>query len=425
NQMNQVWIWGQEALRLLPKSWRFPYGGALFCLGLSLQARGEGEAAERLLHDSYEALEIKTDAYGLRLLHAQCFNYHNEGQLEKLRQTAMLLLQQATHGGEALSRAWAHFFLGNVYYQWDELDSAEEHFAAIMEYRYFAHQATWQNGMFGLALVHQARGKNAEAIQIQELTRQVDIERIGYVEDNTLSMHARLKLQQGNLDSAYRWANAYRVPIPDHPLFWLEMPHLTRARILLARNTPPDILEALQILDAIYEIAERTHNRRYKIEILAVRALALAAQGKTRDSQAQLKQAVELSKVGGFLRVFVDQGQDMQQLLALLAQMGHSVETIERILDAFPDRQITRKAGELQAQLIRHSPPTLAEPLTPRERQILVQMQEPISFKEIAYKLGISYSTVKRHSINIYGKLAVNSRWDAVARAKELDILTH
>jgi LuxR family maltose regulon positive regulatory protein len=337
----------------------------------------------------------------------------------------MLLLQQATHGGEALSRAWAHFFLGNVYYQWDELDSAEEHFAAIMEYRYFAHQATWQNGMFGLALVHQARGKNAEAIQIQELTRQVDIERIGYVEDNTLSMHARLKLQQGNLDSAYRWANAYRVPIPDHPLFWLEMPHLTRARILLARNTPPDILEALQILDAIYEIAERTHNRRYKIEILAVRALALAAQGKTRDSQAQLKQAVELSKVGGFLRVFVDQGQDMQQLLALLAQMGHSVETIERILDAFPDRQITRKAGELQAQLIRHSPPTLAEPLTPRERQILVQMQEPISFKEIAYKLGISYSTVKRHSINIYGKLAVNSRWDAVARAKELDILTH
>jgi LuxR family maltose regulon positive regulatory protein len=425
NQMDQVGIWGQEALRLLPKSWRFPYGGALFCLGLSLQARGKQKAAERLLYDSYEALEIKTDAYGLRLLHAQCFNYHNEGQLEKLRQTAELLLQQATYGREALSQAWAHFFLGCVYYQWDELDSAEEHFAAIMEYRYFAHQATWQNGMFGLALVHQARGKNAEAIQIQELTRQADIERIGYVEDSTLSMHARLMLQQGDLDSAYRWANAYRVPIPDHPLFWLEMPHLTRARILLAQNNPPDILEALQILNLLYEIAERTHNRRYKIEILALRALALAALGKTRDSLAELRQAVKLSKVGGFLRVFVDLGPDMQQLLAELAQKDHSVKTIERILAAFPDRSITRKNGDGQAQLIRHSPfPALVEPLTPRERQILVLMQEPISFKEIAYKLGIRYPTVKRHSVNIYGKLAVNSRWDAVARAIELDILT-
>jgi LuxR family maltose regulon positive regulatory protein len=424
NQMDQAGIWGQEALSLLPKSWRFPYGGALFYLGLSLQARGEQKAAERLILNSYEALEIKTDAYGLRLLLALCFNYHNEGQLEKLRQTAELLLQQATYGMEALSRAWAHYFLGSVYYQWDELDSAEEHFAAIMEYRYFAHQSTWQNGIFGLALVHQAREKNAEAIQIQELTRQFDIERIGYVEDSTLSMHARLMLLQGNLDSAYRWANAYRVPVPDHPLFWLEMTHLTRARILLAQNTTPDILEALQILNVIYEIAERTHNRRYKIEILAVRALALAAQGKTRDSQAQLRQAVELSEVGGFLRVFVEQGPDMQHLLALLAQRGHPVKTIERILAAFPDRQTTRMAGDLQAQLIRHSPPALAEPLTPRERQILVQMQEPISFKDIAYKLGISYSTVKRHSVNIYGKLAVNSRWDAVARAIELDILT-
>ena len=236
-------------------------------------------------------------------------------------------------------------------------------------------------------------------------------------------MGARLMLLQGNMVSAFRWANAFTAPVPDHPLLWLEEPHLTRARILLAQNTPSDPQEALQILDAFYEIAERTHNRRYQIEILAMRALALAAQGKTRESQAVLKQAVKLSNVGGFLRVFVDLGPDMQKMLGRLFSQAYSVDTIRPILAAFPEDDKNLAGSESPGRRPSLDESTLAEPLTPREKQILAQLQEPISFKEIAYKLSISYPTVKRHSINIYGKLGVNSRWDAVAKAVELDIL--
>jgi LuxR family maltose regulon positive regulatory protein len=423
NQLNKVKAYCQETLRLMPESWVFVRGGAIFYLGLSMQTSGEAVVAERMLLDLFESLENKADVFALLLLQALCFNYHNEGLLEKLRQTAVLLLQQATYGERVLYQAWAHFFLGNVYYQWDELDSAEEHFAAIIKDRYLAHQASLQNGLFGLALVHQARGKNAEAIQIQELAQQADIERIGHVEDSTLSMGARLMLLQGNMVSAFRWANAFTAPVPDHPLLWLEEPHLTRARILLAQNTPSDPQEALQILDAFYEIAERTHNRRYQIEILAMRALALAAQGKTRESQAVLKQAVKLSNVGSFLRVFVDLGPDMQKMLGRLFSQAYSVDTIRPILAAFPEDDKNLAGSESPGRRPSLDESTLAEPLTPREKQILAQLQEPISFKEIAYKLSISYPTVKRHSINIYGKLGVNSRWDAVAKAVELDIL--
>ena len=68
------------------------------------------------------------------------------------------------------------------------------------------------------------------------------------------------------------------------------------------------------------------------------------------------------------------------------------------------------------------NPMPLIVPLTPRELEVLHLLRGPLSIKEIALKLGISYATTKRHTINIYGKLGVNQRWSAVARAEELQI---
>ena len=112
---------------------------------------------------------------------------------------------------------------------------------------------------------------------------------------------------------------------------------MTRVRVLVARGTDADLQLALQILDVLDEIAERTHNTRYKIEILALRALALDAQGETSQADAVLKQAVDLARSGGFIRVFVDLGKPMQEMLRRLAKQDHSVETIQRILAAFPE----------------------------------------------------------------------------------------
>jgi LuxR family transcriptional regulator, maltose regulon positive regulatory protein len=67
---------------------------------------------------------------------------------------------------------------------------------------------------------------------------------------------------------------------------------------------------------------------------------------------------------------------------------------------------------------------TLTEPLTRRELDVLSLLRDPLSIKEIALKLNISRATASRHTINIYAKLGVNGRWDAVARAEELNILS-
>jgi LuxR family maltose regulon positive regulatory protein len=209
---------------------------------------------------------------------------------------------------------------------------------------------------------------------------------------------------------------------------WLEEPQVTRARVLVARGGDTDLHLAAQILDVLDEIAERTHNTRYKIEILVMRALVLDAVaqrgvGETSQADAVLRQALDLARLGGFIRVFVDLGVPMQAMLRRLASQGQSVETINRILAAFPENDTNGISSESQPRQPSLDTWTLAEPLTRRELEVLALLRGPSSIKEIARILNISPGTAKGYTINLYAKLGVNRRWDAVAKAEELHIL--
>ena len=179
---------------------------------------------------------------------------------------------------------------------------------------------------------------------------------------------------------------------------------------------------ALDLLDALYEIAQRTFSVRCQIEILALRALALEAQGKAGAGLAALQQAVELARPGGFIRVFADLGSPMQAMLHRLTRQGSAAETVSRILAAFPGAGNERAAGNDPSRS-RGANGGLSEPLTGRERDVLALLRGRLSNKEIAQALCLSPMTVKRHTANLYGKLGVNRRWDAVTKAEALGIL--
>ena len=95
---------------------------------------------------------------------------------------------------------------------------------------------------------------------------------------------------------------------------------------------------AQQILDVLEDITDRTHNTRFKIEILALRALALDSPGRNQPRRRpMLKQALDLAYPGGFIRVFVDLGKPMQEMLHRLEEQGSfRGNGIQRILAAFP-----------------------------------------------------------------------------------------
>ena len=194
----------------------------------------------------------------------------------------------------------------------------------------------YRDAVAGLALIHQIRGESAEAWQMLESISQYDLEQSGSEDEHTRSLRARLQILQGDLESACAWVHTFTGPPPDMALMFLEEPQVTRMRVLLASNTDADRRSALQTLDILDEIVERTHNTCYQIQFLAMRALLLETQGKISEADAVLKQAIDLARPGGFIRVFVDLGGPMQGMLRRLADQGHSMETVGRILAAFP-----------------------------------------------------------------------------------------
>ena len=275
NQTTSAINISRQALALLPASWTFARGGAMFYLGISMQASGLVQAAERLLLDEYESYGDKTGTYALLLLQSLDFIYLNTGQLERTRQIAQVLAQNANRSSLARAKNWGNYFLGMVYYQRNELEAAAQHFTQIVENRFTANLSIYRDAVSGLASIYQIQGSSSDAWQMVESISRADLEETGSEDSRTSSLRARLMLLQGDLESARRWVDTFSDPPPNQPIIWLEEPQMTRARVLIASGTNADLHLALPLLDVLEEIIERTHNARFKIEILALRALTL------------------------------------------------------------------------------------------------------------------------------------------------------
>jgi DNA-binding NarL/FixJ family response regulator len=119
----------------------------------------------------------------------------------------------------------------------------------------------------------------------------------------------------------------------------------------------------------------------------------------------------------------------MKKLLQQIAGHGPTTKTVSRILAAFEGKESTRGPAYLNIQPKNAYPPDdaddyLDESLTPREREILTLMAEPIGLKVIAARMDISYATARRYTISIYGKFGVHSRWEAVDSAVRKGIIS-
>jgi LuxR family maltose regulon positive regulatory protein len=201
-------------------------------------------------------------------------------------------------------------------------------------------------------------------------------------------------LAVGDLETAGRWAAACDGGT--------ELEQIALARLRLAQGRAA---EALRLLDRQRPLAEAGGRSGRSIEILALSALALEALGRPGEADAALAQALFLARPEEYARLFLDLGKPLGELLARAAgDYGRD------LLDAM---RAERQATPVDA---------LVEPITERELEVLQLLAEGLSNKKIADRLVVAPSTVKQHLKNIYGKLDVHSRTQAVARGRELGL---
>ena len=134
-----------------------------------------------------------------------------------------------------------------------------------------------------------------------------------------------------------------------------------------------------------------------------------------------LESALSLAEPEGYVRTFIDEGEPMAKLLRLAASRGIAKKYVRKLLASFHlGSESQSKASPAEGVV---APSSLVEPLGKRELEVLQLIVAGMSNSEIAEKLIIGEGTVKTHINNIYGKLDVQSRTQAIARARELKLL--
>ncbi|MBL8148201.1 MAG: hypothetical protein JNL34_17630 [Anaerolineae bacterium] len=404
-----------RGLALLAEDLPYLRGGAMVFLGVSSQANGRAPVVEPAILAEYDSLADRNSSYAVRVLMALTCSALQDGRLEQAHHYASLMKEKAEQGGYALMLGWARFWLGLIDFEWNETETAREHFEAVTERRYTTHTQAARSSMIGLTFIQALAGEWNNAFHTVALASQYDVNLLGDESQQIRALRARLQNMSGDYAAAVRWINGVSMPVPNQPLLFFLEPHLIKVRLLIAQEMMAALRdEALPILDAYDDIARRTHNVRYQVHLGAYRAVVLEMLGDREAALHTLRRALELGRRGGFTRTFTSHGSQMQAMLGQIAGDANSreAEYARRLLDAFNPPEQPRADAQ-----------PLDEPLTSREIDVLVLMRERLSDKEIAARLSISVGTVKRHSANLYGKLGVNKRWDAVSRAEEIGIL--
>jgi LuxR family maltose regulon positive regulatory protein len=295
----------------------------------------------------------------------------------------------------------AHLALAGIFYEWNELDAAQQHRQQSIQLV----RQTDKNDTFAACELFLARLKLAEGdvagaaavlAQTDQFVRQHNL--VNRMPEVAAAQVLAL-LRQGNLVAAAHLAKTHKLPI-------------SQARVHLAQGDPD---KALALLEPVRQQMEAKGLEDERLKVMVLQAVAHYAHGEKEEAVQLLGDALAQGEPGGLIRLFVDEGLPMAHLLSEAAALGIMPDYIGKLLAAF-------EAEEHKGVI---SPPSqpLVEPLSPRELEVLGLIAQGLSNREISERLFLALSTVKGHNRRIYGKLQVQRRTEAVARARELGLL--
>jgi len=441
--------YAKRVLELAQKDDFLRVGGAGALLGLSFWAHGDLVDARQVYPDSILNLQragYLTDATGCALALADIVI--TQGHLHEAMSIYQQALRAASEKGEPNLRGTADILVGMsvLYYEHNDLISASQFLLRARDQG--EHTGLPQNRYrwrAAMARIRQTEGDLTGAMALLD-----EAERL-YTTDFTPSvrpvaaMKARLFAEQGRVEEALDWAREQKLTTADDLSYLHEFEHITLARILLAcyrrarsgsfvKTAEPSLQSATTLLDRLLTAAETGGRVRSVIEIRILQALIQHEQGETLAALSLLQEALALAEAEGFMRIFLDEGPQMEHLLREALPLKVHADYTRKLLAAFESDKPQRggivptdPTAVIKFELTKpgaHPLKTaLVEPLSQRELEVLRLFQTELSGPEIAQELMVALSTIRTHTKSIYGKLNVNSRRAAVRRAIELKLI--
>jgi LuxR family transcriptional regulator, maltose regulon positive regulatory protein len=413
-----------DALQSLPEKDYLARGCALRVLGLTYRTDGDLETALIILREASDMNRLTGDSHlAITVLHDVGRTEFLHGELQQAWTTCQeglrLIEEHRRRGGGQLPAAgYIYTLVGRILCEQNELEAAANYaHAGVALSRQWGLAEVLADCGVDLAVILRTRGELDAALNAICAARQTARRLSDWYVSMIEPYEARIQLARGDMAAVAQWAARQQHVTDFGRTIYTACNGLTLARLFSAQRR---YSEALPLLDQIVLAAEKVQTTSQVLEALVLEAVAFEAQHKTDLALHALKRALTLGEPRGFVRVFVDEGAPLGNLLRQAAARGIAIEYVDRLLAALKDDQDSR---ERRLHPLTSSAQPLSEPLTDRELEVLRLVAIGQSNEAIAETLVISIETVKKHLKNIYGKLDVHSRVAATNRAREAGML--
>jgi LuxR family maltose regulon positive regulatory protein len=409
--------YAHQALDELPETAALIRAQTAIYLGVAYRYQGQLRAAL----DIYDEILSLGQKLGGNSIAVFCYLYLGElnmemAQLHRAREIyeqALKFTERHTGRPDMPFSGYVYVSIGRILRQWNQLEDA---------YRYTTKGVAlcrdWNVAdiialsCIELAYIHWALGNDEQSRASLQEAIQIKGGFSPWGSKYAAAHQAKIDLERDDIDAVERWTRANDLAIDGDFEFHRE----TLARVFIAQKR---FEQAHALAQRIYRIAQEIGKRQTELEGLILLALVFSVQGETDQALVHLEKALSIAEPEGYIRIFVDEGPPIARLLYEAATRGIAPDYARRLLAAFPVAE-PEKADPSKSQVPESG---MVEPLSERELEVLQLIAEGLTNREIASRLFLALNTVKSHSGNIYSKLGVHSRTQAVARARALGIL--
>ena len=415
-----------KALKLLPESDLRARCFAYMRLSVPLRLTGEFEEASKVfaealalseeIGDSHIAVNVLCDLAGLYIMQGRL------REIDKLCHQALELAERhfRRSGWWMPITGSAYARVSQVAYERNDLETALRSSEKAIELckagglkEYLADSYVFR------AITLQAIGESEAALKTITEAKGIARGLSNWYKEIVEPYEAEIYLAQGNAARAGQLVDERDFIRKDEHGLEFFTNNIVQARVLvkLCEKSPKQLDDVLEFMKKLRYVAESKGANSFVLKILSLESVAEWMTGNSEQALHLLQRSITFAEPEGYIRPFIDLGPVMGEVLKYSVEQGISVSFASKLLDEMAKEKWARETPFVTGT------PTLLEPISERELQVLRLLNSDLTTPEIAQELIVAVSTIRSHIKNIYRKLNVHSRMEAVDRAKQLNLL--